>query len=258
MDYPLPLFVFCLVLLWIAARTGAYLRRRRADQEEGEREDLGVVLGASLTLLGLIIGFSFSMAINRYDQRKNLEEEETNAIGTEYLRAGLLPTADTAAVRALLKTYLDQRIGFYETRDESRLKQIDATTAQLQNDLWSAVRTPAAAQPTPLSALAVAGMNDVLNSQGYTQAAWLNRIPSAAWALMIVIAVGCNLLVGYNARSRGTKRRRFFILPLMVSIAFFMIADLDAARNGVIVVVPHNLVSLSNSLPVMTSPSQSK
>jgi len=248
-DYPETLFLFSLLLLWLAARAGAYLRRKRDDPGEGEREDLGVIVGASLTLLGLIIGFSFSMAVNRYDQRKNYEAEETNAIGTEYLRAGLLTPVEAAQVRALLKTYLDQRIGFYETRDERRLEQIDATTRQLQNDLWSAVRTAAAAQPAPLAALAVAGMNDVLNSQGYTQAAWLNRIPGPAWTLMIVIAVCCNLLVGYNARSLGTKRRRFFILPIIVSIAFFMIADMDAARRGVIMVIPHNLVSLSNSLP---------
>ena len=81
-------------------------------------------------------------------------------------------------MRALLRSYLDQRVLFYETRDDRRLRQIDAATAQLETDLWSAVRAPAVAQPTPVVALAVSGMNDVLNSQGYTQAAWWNRIPS--------------------------------------------------------------------------------
>ena len=70
------------------------------------REDFGLILAAALTLLRLIIGFSFSMATSRYDQRKNLEEAEANAIGTEYARAGLLPAADAAKVRALLRTSL--------------------------------------------------------------------------------------------------------------------------------------------------------
>jgi len=70
------------------------------------REDFGLILAAALTLLRLIIGFSFSMATSRYDQRKNLEEAEANAIGTEYARAGLLPAADSAKVRALLRTSL--------------------------------------------------------------------------------------------------------------------------------------------------------
>ena len=102
-------------------------------------------------------------------------------------------------MRALLLNYLDQRILFYKTHDAQQLRQIDTTTAQLQNELWSAVKGPAAAQPTPVVALAIAGMNDVLNSQGYTQAAWWNRIPTAAWMLMVMIAICCNLLVGYGA-----------------------------------------------------------
>jgi hypothetical protein len=142
------------------------------------------VVAATLTLLGLIIGFSFSMASSRYDQRKNYEEAEANAIGTEYVRADLLPAGDRANVRALLRNYLDQRVLFYETRDESALRKIDADTAQLQTEVWSAVYAPAGAQPTPLLALVVSGMNDVLNSQGFTQAAWWYRIPTAAWCLM--------------------------------------------------------------------------
>ena len=176
MNYPVLVFALSLVVLWLSAQTGAYFHRRRR-QPEAEHEDLGVLLAATLTLLGLIIGFSFSMAVTRYDQRKNYEAEEANAIGTEYLRAGLLPGADAAKVRELLRSYLNQRVLFYTTRDTRQLEQINASTAQLQSDLWSAVQTPAAAQPTFMVALAVSGMNDVLNSQGYTQAAWWNRIP---------------------------------------------------------------------------------
>jgi len=119
------------------------------------------------------------MALGRYDQRKNFEEAEANAIGTEYVRADLLPAPDAAKVRELLKTYLDQRVLFYTTRDEAQLHQIDTRTTKLQNDLWSVVQARAAVQPTQTVALAVSGMNDVLNSQGYTQAAWWYRISFA-------------------------------------------------------------------------------
>ena len=125
------------------------------------------------------------MAVSRYDQRKNCEEAEANALGTEYLRAGLLPAADSVRVRALLLNYLDQRVLFYRTRDEQQLQEINARTAELQTELWSAVQAPAVVQPTPIVALAVAGMNNILNSQGYTQAAWWNRIPIEAWGLMV-------------------------------------------------------------------------
>jgi hypothetical protein len=245
-----PLLIFCIsfFVLWLMAWVGWYVLRKRRGLDEEAREDFGVILGATLTLLALLIGFSFSMAISRYDQRKNYEEAEANAIGTEYVRAGLLPPADATAVRALLSHYLDQRIAFYSSREAEQLRQINARTAQMQNDLWSAVQAPAIAQPNPVLALAVAGMNDVLNSQGYTQAAWWNRIPHAAWGLMAIIAICCNLLVGYGARN--TKGGGLLlILPMIVSIAFLLIADIDSPRVGFIHVAPQNLLSLSASMP---------
>jgi hypothetical protein len=249
MTSPFLVFLISFVLLWISARIGVGLRKRQ-PLDDGMRHDLDLVVAATLTLLGLIIGFSFSMATDRYDQRKNLEEAEANAIGTEYVRADLLPAADAARVRALLVEYLDQRVLFYEIRDEDKLRRINDANAQLQTDLWSAVTAPAGPQPTPVIALAVAGMNDVLNSQGYTQAAWWNRIPSAAWVLMLVIAICANLMFGYGARHAKAGAIPVLVLPLVLSIALFLIADIDSPRRGVIRVNPQNLISLAQSLHV--------
>jgi len=94
----------------------------------------------------------------------------------------------------------------------------------------------------------VAGMNDVLNSQGYTQAAWWNRIPMAAWGLMAAIAICSNALIGFGARHPKAEYRLLLILPLVISIAFFLIADIDSPRGGLIRVSPQNLRSLSQSL----------
>jgi hypothetical protein len=249
-DSPIYVFGLSLALLWFSAWTGAYVRkRRRQPVKDEERQDYSVVEGATLTLLGLIIGFSFSMAISRYDQRKDYEEAEANAIGTEYLRADLMPAADAARVHTLLREYLDQRILFYNTRNASRLLQVNADTARLQANLWSAVRGPTLAQPSMMSSLILSGMNDVLNSQGYTQAAWWNRIPRAAWALMAAIGICCNLLIGYGSRRIEARPILFVVTPLVVSISFFLIADIDSPRGGVIRVAPQNLVSLAQSLP---------
>ena len=172
-----------------------------------------VLQTATLTLLALIVGFSFSMATTRYDLRKNYEEAEAKAIGAEYVRAGLLPASNAGAVRAQLRKYIDLRILFYRTRSGRELQQIDVDTAQLQAEMWSAVQAPALAQPTQVIAQVASGMNDVLNSQGYTQAAWWNRIPTSAWSLMIAIAICCNLLVGYGASTAQVKSRLLFVLP---------------------------------------------
>ena len=251
-EHPLLVFAISFAALWLSARIGWWFRRRQGTLDEEMHEDFGFILAATLTLLGLIIGFSFSMATTRYDQRKNYEEAEANAIGTEYVRADLLPDADAARVRRLLKKYLDERILFYKAASEQELQPINARTAQLQTELWSAIRAPATSDRTAVMALAVSGMNDVLNSQGYTQAGYWNRIPTAAWGLMGTIAIGCNLLVGYGSRSAKAGSKLLPILPLIVSIAFMLLADIDAPRHGIILVRPQNLISLAESLPPLS------
>jgi hypothetical protein len=242
--YPVLVFAVAFTSLSLASAAGAWLRRRYPRVSDERNEHLSVILTANLTLISLIIGFSFSMATNRYDQRKNLEEAEANAIGTEILRTELLPPADAARVRKLLGDYLSQRVVFYTNGDDAQRSRIDDRVNQLETELWAEVRGLAAAQPTPVAALVLAGMNDVINSQGYTQAAYWNRIPTAAWYLMAAITLCGSVLLGYRGRDAG---RFALVLPLIVSIAFLLIADIDAPRHGLIEVRPQNLENLAKS-----------
>jgi hypothetical protein len=244
-DNPFVVFAIALVMQWGAAFVGDFFRRRIRPLKKDEREDFDTVLAASLTLLALIIGFSFSMAVSRYDQRKNYEEAEANAIGTEYMRADLLPADQATTVRQLLKIYVDQRIHFY-LGNQSATGKPGSESSKISNELWSTVVHAAAAQPNPVLALTVSGMNDVFNTQADTQAAWLNRIPTTAWALMLLIAIFSNLLLGYRDRSTGSLA--LLVLPVIASIAFFLIADIDSPNIGVISVVPHNLLSTSEAM----------
>jgi len=149
-------------------------------------------------------------------------------------------------LQALLRQYTGLRILFYTTRDQTDLQKIDADTSKMQSQLWANVAAAAKVQASPLSALASSGMNDVLNSQGYTQAAWWNRIPIAAWILMFLIAALSTILLGYGMHGRATVLS--VILPLAVSISFFLIADIDSPRAGVIRIQPQNLYALADSL----------
>ncbi|HEO0718067.1 TPA: hypothetical protein U5E38_002649 [Yersinia enterocolitica] len=247
-DYPIILFLLSFAVLSGSAHVGQAFFRRGRDLEDNVRENFNVIQGATLTLLGLIIGFSFSMAINRYDLRKNYEEAEANAIGTEYLRADFLPTSSANATKALLANYLDQRILFYTTRDAIQLAAVNNQTNQIENALWAELLLPVNQRPDPIRALVVAGMNDVLNSAGYTQAVWWNRIPLAAWALMSIIAVCSCMLVGYGSKQGKNGRVMNLILPLVISFSFMLIADIDSPRGGIIRVKPQNLHSLEDSL----------
>jgi hypothetical protein len=244
-DSPYEIFALSTVLLWASiwiGRAVGYWTHRGKQ----EKDDLSVLTTTSLTLLALVIAFSFSIAAGRYDQRKNYEEEEANAIGTEYLRAGLLRATEAVQLRRLLTDYLSQRLLFYTTEDAGRLHRIDGETAALQNSMWSVVQAAAAQRPTPPTALVVSGMNDVINRQGYTQSAWWYRIPLGAWYMMLALAVCCGFLVGVGATSHDLLL--FTGLPLIIAVTFLLISDIDSPRGGVIRVQPQNLISLSQSL----------
>jgi hypothetical protein len=247
-DKPFVVLGVFLISQWIAAYLGDFARARYRPARKEEQEDLDVVQSAVLTLLALIVGFSFSMAVSRYDLRKNYEEAEANAIGTAYARADLLPTESVASVRDLIRKWLEARIVFYEQREERQIGEVDHEFEKLQAELWSAILPASKAQPTPVTALVIAGINDMLNAQSRTQGAFWNRIPIAAWGLMVFIALACNLLLGYGERRRGALL--LLVIPMIVSISVFLIADIDAPRGGIIRVLPHNLISLSQSLKV--------
>ena len=250
MDSPFTVFVLSFAVLWISAQSGVYLRTRGRELELAAREDLVTLLTATLTLLALIIGFTFSMAVTEYDQRRNSEQTEANVIGTEYIRLSLLQPDDARKIRELLTKYMRQRILFYTKHDTQQLQEVDAGTSRLQADLWSAMETVGMTKSNPVVALVISGMNDVLSSQTSAQAEWWNRVPLEAWILMGVIAISGNFLVGYTARCNRMHARRFFLLPLLISIAFFLIADLDNPRHGMISINPRNLVNLSRSISV--------
>ncbi|RAR61095.1 hypothetical protein C7401_10831 [Paraburkholderia unamae] len=248
LHHPAVLLVTLLVLLPLGAALGSNVLHKGFPLAEEGRENYKIVQGATLTLLALLIGFTLSMAVSRYDQRKNYEEEEANAIGTEYLRADLIGGEGTARTKALLVRYLEARIRNYQTRDANELAQINRATGELQAQLWAEVREAAKAQPNPVTALVVAGMNDVINTQGYTQAAWLNRIPVSAWGLMIVIAFFSNMMQGYGAPSKSGRRVLLLVLPVTVTLSLTLISDIDSPRGGFIRVAPLNMISLAQSL----------
>jgi len=224
-DHPPILLATAVVGLCGAAFLGDLLRRTVRPVQNDERADLDLVLTATLTLLGLLLGFTFSMAVSRYDQRKNHEAAETNAIATEYRRADLI------------RYYRNGEVG---------TGVVDQELLVLQGSLWSAAAATGNAHRDPVSALVVSGMDDVFTSRGTTRAAWLNRFPTGAWVLLATTALVVTLLLGY--RERRTDPVVLTVLPLVLSIALFLIADIDSPREGLIRVAPINLLQLSDTM----------
>jgi hypothetical protein len=186
------------------------------------------------------------MAISRYDVRKAYEEEEANAIGTEYVRADLLAEPVRTRVQAELVQYLDLRIRRYEANPSLDIAELVSNTAKMQDQMWKEVKDAATARMDPVMATVVTGMNDVINRQGYTQAARRNRIPLPAWGLMGCIALFCSFLIGFE--EKRPRNYQLLILPLAIAVSFLLIADIDSPQGGLIRVAPQNLIALADSL----------
>lgn len=242
-DQPLLFLVLTLVVMLFAARAGLYFRRRRGPMSDDERDELNLVLTSALTLLALIIGFSFSMAVGRYDTRKNDEAVEANAIDAEYLRVGLLANADTGRLRALLQQYINERIATYEQPDTTRMLELRASSKTLQHEMWSVVEKNVSKRRDSIGALVAQGMNEIIDAQGSSAASWSNRIPLEGWALMFAIALCCCSLIGFDTKINITAVSGHLILPVLIAISFYLIADLDTTHAGLIRVSPDNLVS---------------
>jgi hypothetical protein len=241
-DHPLAFFVATFSLLVVSTRIGVLARMRGHKLTSADRAEFDLVRNAMFTLLGLMVGFAISMAVSRYDLRVFDEEAEANAIGTEYLRLDLMPPDISAAARELLRTYVDERVAFYRDRDPGHEAKNDVQTMETMNALWAAIAPEAKTRQTPTDALVASGMNDVLNAQGFTLAAWRNRLPVEVWLLLILIAAGCSFLIGFGADRLSPVTHA--ILPVTAALAFLLIADVEGPRNGLVRVQPVNLNDL--------------
>lgn len=246
-QHPVYILILSLIILGASVWCGGALLSRFKNRVAWSQTDFNLVQTATLTLLSLIIGFTFSMAIGRFDQRKVLEEAEANSIGTAILRADLFPAEARTEVKKLLTQYLEQRILFYEA-DEPQLETINARTIKLQKELWSAAARAANSQPTPTVALAVASISEAISAEGHSQGASWNTIPRPAWWLLAMIAVCANLMFGFGSHHFNSHRSILFTLPVIISITFFLIADIDSPRSGGIRITPQNLTNLAHTL----------
>ncbi len=245
-DHPMLFFAATLVLFLGCTRAGVLARLHGPKLTSADRSEFDLVRNAMFTLFGLIVGFAIAMAVSRYDLRKTLEESEANAIGTEAVRLDFMPAATAANARALLRTYAEERVAFYNSREAGGPERNAADTAATMNALWASIAPVTAANPTPVTALVASGMNDVLNSYGYTLAAWRNRLPIEVWLLLIAVACGCNFLIGFGAERLSTANHA--ILPITASLAILLIADVEGPHNGFVRVDAANLIEAAAAI----------
>ncbi|WP_059412348.1 bestrophin-like domain [Cupriavidus basilensis] len=243
--YSWPLLLQYLALLSVVSACGAVGARYVRNAESGATDDIRVVLSATLTLLALVVGFAFSLAIGGYNARQANEAMEANRIESAFFKAELLPGEDAGKVRGLLRQYLDARLRFYQTGHGRQTDELAGNANLLRSQMWAIVARNAGRQPNPVAVLPVSAMSDLLGSYENSTASWRSQIPPAAWGLITALAAFCSALIGYSAGVRN-HRGLLVVFPAVISISLALIADIDVPGRGLIHVSPDNLARVAS------------
>ncbi len=230
-----PGFFFLPVLLLFAAATfaGLAIRSRYRDAVERESDSVKTMESATLALLGLLLGFTFSMAVSRYDQRVQLEIDEANSLGTLWLRTSLLSDSGRAAERGLIRRYVPVRLEFLNSGTTARrFWESQQETSEMQAEMWHVANAEASARRDPESALFVSALNDCVDVTEKRIAALEDRIPATAWGMLLFIGAVACAVVGTGLRGRSVVLR--ILLPVVMAAALAMIYDLYSPRSGFI------------------------
>ncbi|GFZ91410.1 hypothetical protein [Dyella caseinilytica] len=248
LDHPAALFIATCVVLLLIHEIGFRLRALAKDRDEKEWEkQVHETRNQIALLLSLLLGFAMTMAVSRFDERKKLVIDEANAIGTAYLRATMQAEPIRSTTPALLREYVDSRIAMFGNDNDEHAQQGAAERSkQIQDELWSSVTAAAQQTQTPIVAIYVQALNDVIDLDSERVAAVLNRIPIDIWVLLALLSSLTSLVVGYGQRHRSMLAT--FVPVLMVAIAVSLIADLDTPASGFIQVSQQSLQSLSAEL----------
>ena len=229
------LFLGMLMLLEVGRRIGA---RRLAQDPEGAEAGVGTVEGAVFALLGLLIAFTFSGAASRFDTRRQLVVEETNDIGTAYLRLDLLPMDAQPKLREKFRQYLDARLEVYrKLPDIAAAKEELVKANTLQGEIWrqsvAASRAQGASAAAPMLLLpALNAMIDITTTR--TMATQIHP-PMVIFALLFGLALTSSLLVGYGmASSKGRNWLHMLGLAFAMAVSVYVILDIEYPRLGFI------------------------
>jgi hypothetical protein len=238
--------VFTTVLLAaveVAYRLG---RRSRGAHDEARRRQIAAIRGVMLGLLSLLLGFTFSMAVERYSVRRDLVVKEANAIGTTWLRAGLLPEARRDEARRLLSDFVDVRLRTHAlARDPIQLVEGLRWSAEIESKLWQHAEASASEAPTAVTATFIATLNQLIDTDVERVAAARNQIPAGVWLILTAVAVISCWTSAYAAGYDGVRTTfTSVLLPLTVTLVLLLILDLTHERRGIIGISQQPLVDL--------------
>lgn len=241
-DQSLLLLFAVLVALFMAVTELGYrigkrvFNRREAD--EPARSGIGFIVGGILGLLAFLLGITLSLAEGRHEERRAVVLNEANAIGTAWLRAGVIGGEEGGQMQRLVADYAEVRIRVYrDIRTREDADRLDGETAALQTQLWEIATGVARAAPTPISGLMLAALNEMFDLATTQKRDYVERVPAHILRLLLwtsMIAVGA---IGYHFGVGGSRQLTMSTLLLVLwASAIVLIVDINRPRQGTVVV----------------------
>ncbi|HET7793005.1 MAG TPA: hypothetical protein VFL64_06435 [Rhizobacter sp.] len=253
-----PITAVLFLTMLVAVELGYRLGLRRKDvANEASRSQISTVQGSILGILALLLAFTFSLALQRYDSRSDAVVDEANAIGTTFLRTQLLPMPLRGEVQAVLRDYVDNRVrdSALSARQQAESNALARTALQLQNTLWDQARRATEADPKPAtSGLFVQALNEMIDSYSRREAGLDRHVPELVLFLLFLTLLVASLGVGYSSGVNGERPTAIsFAMLVLVAALVFVILDLDRPRRGIIVVSKQSLIELQSGMQAPTA-----
>lgn len=243
--------LICLGLMLACSEAGFRAGlKAQGSVDEAMRSRIAIFEGAMLGVLGLLMGFTMSMGAARFDVRRQLVVQESNAIGTTWLRSRMLPQPENTEFASVLRQYVDARVNFASAKRLSELPQLREVATRLQPELWSRVTAFAVRDPRSVPAgLLVQTTNEMIDLEATRWAYFWGHVPQSVIYVNVFIAMLAATLLGYGFGLIG-KRQIFSMLMLALSISAVLtvIIDLDRPWQGYIRVSQQPMIDLQKQL----------
>ncbi|MGA7878557.1 MAG: hypothetical protein WCA08_23055 [Desulfoferrobacter sp.] len=248
------LFGSLIVAIEVGYRIGQF---NHGSASDSSKTHVNAIQASLLGLVALLLGFTFSLALQRFDSRSKAVLDEANAIGTTYLRAQLLPTSVRSKVSKLLQGYVDLRVraGMIPLDDEAERQEELAKANEVLDDIWIYAQQAAEEDKNPVtSGLFIQALNGAIDSYGRRDEELNRHVPEVILFLLFGTFLTACAVIGYCA---GFANHRpsvvTYVLIALIVILTFIIVDLDRPRRGMIKVDQRNLMELKVAIDVAQS-----
>lgn len=231
--------IFLLAAVIACIELGRRIRIRRNQKEAPS--GLTTIDGAVFGLMGLLLAFTFSGAESRFDARRQLIVQESNAIGTAYLRIDLLPATAQPQLRDDFRTYTDARIELYRSIADhpEKVPGIVAQTSALQKKIWdqsvAACQQITGSNANATTSLVISSLNDVIDITTTRAVAQRTHPPLPIYIALFVLALASSLLAGFGIADPGRRHwLHTFVYAAALAVTIYTIVDLEFPRFGII------------------------